>query len=211
MFFLSTPTKKKSNNKQNPQKAKIHQAITKEITKMKSILYWTTIPEHEACPGVWLVYPVSLHWRKLISPSLGTYLLQIVSQLGVGLCAHFLLSGKQLESFRLEFIFFKKVLSNDHFLWIRQSFLEFNCLGKVTAVAQRQRTRGLRANISPQSLFFKKNYEVYSFNFMFKCFLAHTYVHHGGHDIGSPAIGIAYKWLGSTMWVLRNKPWPLKG
>lgn len=33
---------------------------------MESVLYQTAIPEHGACFGVWLIYPVSCHWRKLV-------------------------------------------------------------------------------------------------------------------------------------------------
>lgn len=35
---------------------------------MESDLCWVTISEHWASLGVWLMYPVWLHWRKLIFP-----------------------------------------------------------------------------------------------------------------------------------------------
>lgn len=33
---------------------------------MDFILCYPTTPGHEVCPGVWLIYPVSHHWRTLI-------------------------------------------------------------------------------------------------------------------------------------------------
>lgn len=32
------------------------------------ILFWPTTPGHGVCPEVWLIYPVILHWSKLIFP-----------------------------------------------------------------------------------------------------------------------------------------------
>lgn len=37
----------------------------RHVKTMESILCWLTISEHKACPAVWLIYTVSLHWRKL--------------------------------------------------------------------------------------------------------------------------------------------------
>lgn len=32
------------------------------------VLCWSTIPGHGACPGIWLTYPVTVQWEKLILP-----------------------------------------------------------------------------------------------------------------------------------------------
>lgn len=53
MFFLYL-NKHQKTSKQNPN------------NKIMSILYWVVIPEHEACPEVWLLNIVSRHWWKLI-------------------------------------------------------------------------------------------------------------------------------------------------
>lgn len=50
----------------------------------KNILCW-----FEDCTGVWLIYPVPLHWRKLIFFfSSSSYQLQVASRLRVKLCFH---------------------------------------------------------------------------------------------------------------------------
>lgn len=74
MFFLSetiTTTKPEPTNQQtnstsittttNPKQNKTH---PKEIRGVH--LCWPTTARHEDYPKGWLVYPVSLHWRKLI-------------------------------------------------------------------------------------------------------------------------------------------------
>lgn len=37
-------------------------------TNLESYLYWPTTPEHKAYSVTWLMYPKSLHWKKLILP-----------------------------------------------------------------------------------------------------------------------------------------------
>ena len=40
-------------------------------------------PEHRACPGVWLIYPDRLHWRKLTSPfPAGVKCKQVLARVG---------------------------------------------------------------------------------------------------------------------------------
>lgn len=36
---------------------------------MEPVVCWATIPEHQVCLAVWLIFPVTLHWKKLIFPS----------------------------------------------------------------------------------------------------------------------------------------------
>lgn len=55
---------------------------------MESTLCWLAIPEYGVCPGVWLTYPVTLHWRKLAFPFTSRYSWQTASWLWVGLCIH---------------------------------------------------------------------------------------------------------------------------
>ena len=57
------------------------------------ILCWSTIPGHGTCPEVWLLYPVTLHWKKKTGfPFTHRYQLQITSWLGLGSHVHFSLS-----------------------------------------------------------------------------------------------------------------------
>lgn len=56
---------------------------------MEYVLCWPAIPGHWACPGVWLINPITLQWRKLIVPFASRNELQITSWLGVGLCVNF--------------------------------------------------------------------------------------------------------------------------
>lgn len=51
---------------------------------MEFVLCWPTIPGYEACPSVWWIYAVTLHWRKLIFIFASSNLLQTSSWLGVG-------------------------------------------------------------------------------------------------------------------------------
>lgn len=51
IFFLSLKT--------------IKQAI-KQTTWIQSNMYWLTTPEHGVCLGAWLIYLMSLHWKKTI-------------------------------------------------------------------------------------------------------------------------------------------------
>lgn len=60
-------TKKSKTNKQMNNKRKIPKQNTKH-PQTESNLCWSTGPGCGACPGVWLIYPVSLRRRKLISP-----------------------------------------------------------------------------------------------------------------------------------------------
>lgn len=79
MFFFSfTLSKKKIKTKGQPDKKitkaslHIHTHKSKKCQHNKknveSILCWPTSPSHEDCPGLWLVHPLTLHWRKLICP-----------------------------------------------------------------------------------------------------------------------------------------------
>lgn len=56
------------------------------------VLFWPIILQPEACPGEWLIYPVSLHWRKPISLSQELSITNSFLFEGVGFCAHFAVS-----------------------------------------------------------------------------------------------------------------------
>lgn len=70
--FMFSLSQKKDNQEKISKEDKTHKKLTTESTQenMESFLYWPTTPENEACPGVWLRYSVSRHWRKMISPLL---------------------------------------------------------------------------------------------------------------------------------------------
>lgn len=89
------PHKNTKNENQNRQKtnktkkkAKTKQNEKKELHKI--LLSSFCVGSSRACgyPEGWLVYPVTLHWRKLTSIA-SEHLLQIASGLGLGLCVHF--------------------------------------------------------------------------------------------------------------------------
>ena len=97
---------------------------------------WLSAARHRAYLYVWFVYPVRLHWRKLILSFVSSYQLKKASGLGIGACAHFSTQSRDplgLDLYRpsacchslCEFLctpvllFFLGVL---HSQWILQSF-----------------------------------------------------------------------------------------
>jgi hypothetical protein len=89
MFFLShfpkqTPQRQKS-NKKKPNKIYTKKAKPKENSpEIKFVLCCVTPLGHGACPGVQLIDPVTLHWRRQLFPSVSDYHLQIALWLRVG-------------------------------------------------------------------------------------------------------------------------------
>lgn len=49
-------------SKKCPNKAKLYK------NNIEFGLCWLTISGHRACPEVWLIYPVTFSWRKVIFP-----------------------------------------------------------------------------------------------------------------------------------------------
>lgn len=57
---------------------------------MESILCWSTTPEHKACPGMWLIHPMSLHPFSLCDQLCGNSFLvmnvTLPTSIGMNLC-----------------------------------------------------------------------------------------------------------------------------
>jgi hypothetical protein len=53
--------------KKQHKQTKLNQINPKNVHKNHGIHFlYPTPTEHWTCPEIWLTYPVSLHWRKLI-------------------------------------------------------------------------------------------------------------------------------------------------
>lgn len=70
-------TKRTQNDKMHTQ--------THTHTQKASVLYWPTTSEHGAYTSMWLICPVSFHYKRLIFPFPSRCQLQISSWLGIGL------------------------------------------------------------------------------------------------------------------------------
>lgn len=85
----------------SPNESCVVVSVDYVLLVMESVLCWPAIPGHWACPGVWLIDPITLQWRKLIVPFSSRYKLQITSWLGVGLCVNFSLYASILSDLYL--------------------------------------------------------------------------------------------------------------
>lgn len=101
VLFLFYSLQKKNQNKrptrQKITKAPLHthtqkQKMPTQQKNVESILCWPPSPGHEDCPGLWLVHPLALHWRKLIVLSQQVKIAKHFL-LRVGLCVCFSFSG----------------------------------------------------------------------------------------------------------------------
>ena len=72
MLTLSVFLTLKKKNQNNQQKQEDKKYNETKVSKINGVhLYWPTILGHQACSRLWLIYPVTLHWRKLIFPFSG--------------------------------------------------------------------------------------------------------------------------------------------
>lgn len=55
----------KINKNKRDKNAKTHtHTHSPQIKNMEFILCWPVTPDYGTCPGLWLIYTVTLHWRK---------------------------------------------------------------------------------------------------------------------------------------------------
>lgn len=87
-----------------------------------------------ACPGVWVIHWMALHWRKHILPFASRYRLQTASWLGVGTCAHFPshAGAQHLYQFRVLISWIHKAVPILYEMFTRLKVNSLPSRGKVT-------------------------------------------------------------------------------
>ena len=90
---MKTKTDKQIKRK-TKRKFKVHK-------NMESILFWPIIPGHGPCPAVWVILPVTLCWRKLISSSQQVSIANSFLDRGGTLCPVSLFSARILSGLNL--------------------------------------------------------------------------------------------------------------